>query len=97
MSRLVMPMRKVPWDRFLDDLSAKNYRECPVCGGPWRPWHGSYLPCHAVCLVPPALQDELLDEQCVTVGEQAARLGVNEGTVRAAIAQARKRRRGGAR
>jgi len=38
-----IPMRDVPWPQ------SGNYI-CPVCQGPWRPFTGSCLPCHARCV-----------------------------------------------
>ena len=40
-----LPLRDKPWP-----LGLHEPRGCPVCGGYWKPWAGSRLPCHARCL-----------------------------------------------
>lgn len=85
-----LPLRKEPWANF------GGWTVCPVCLTLWRPWRGSYLPCHAKCLLTDEAQDELADELGVGQAEQAERLGVTVAVIRASIAASLKRRRGAA-
>lgn len=39
-----LPLRTEPWP------SGSNTTTCPVCGLWWRPFAGSILPAHAMCL-----------------------------------------------
>lgn len=86
----VMPLRTTPYK------GQGKFQFCEVCGGPWRPWAGSVLPCHARCLYAPADQDTLL-EVCEGRGtrplkEIAEALGVTLGILNANTRQAIKRR-----
>lgn len=82
-----MPLRSEPWPP-----GAHAPRECPVCWDYWRPWAGSYLPCHGRCLFTEDEQDALLDEDR-TAKAQAQDHGVTQSVIRAALGAAMKRRK----
>jgi hypothetical protein len=85
-----VPLRTSPWASGI----YHGRHECPVCGKAWWPWAGSYLPCHARCLMTESAQDEIL--ACPdTVGVIADRLGVSVAVIRASLrlAAARKEAR----
>lgn len=82
-----LPLRETPWQGF------DKFTTCPVCGGPWRPWEGSLLPCHAKCLLTEEAQDDLADEVGVTQADQAKRLGVSVAVIRASVDAALRRRK----
>jgi hypothetical protein len=43
-----IPLRRKPWPP-----GKHRVRPCPVCGKTWFPWAGSFLRCHARCLLAP--------------------------------------------
>ena len=79
-------LRAEPWPP-----GESGWRRCAVCDEPWRPWAGSRLPCHARCFLSPEEQESLLDERA-RIAEQAERLGVTIGVIRASHFAALKRR-----
>lgn len=81
-----IPLREEPWQS-----PEIGPRPCPVCGELWRPWVGSFLPCHARCLFTDEEQDALLEENA-TRAAQARRLGVTVSVIQAALSAARRRR-----
>lgn len=46
MIKFRIPLRTTPWPKGLQEA-----HDCPVCGEYWHPWPGSYLNCHARCLL----------------------------------------------
>lgn len=80
--RPTIPLRDDP------TVGQGEFQQCPVCDGPWRPWAGSRLPCHARCLYAPADQDALLaicEAPAVdyTLSDVSAALGVTPGILTA--------------
>jgi hypothetical protein len=72
----VIPLLKKPWPK-----GENGWIPCPVCGQPWRPWAGSYLPCHARCL----FDDD--EERAIKNDPRSTRvianeLGVTESVIR---------------
>lgn len=63
-----------------------GWQSCRYCGLPWRPWAGTKLDGHAVCVVPPHVQDfayHLASTGCVTTNRLAVRFSVSPSTVMA--------------
>jgi len=81
-----LPLRETPWG------PSEPERPCPVCGGWWRPWVGSTMPCHARCLLYEWAQDELADLK-ESEARIALRLGLKLTVVRASIQEALRRRK----
>jgi hypothetical protein len=44
-------LRETPWTR---ENGGGTWQPCPCCNKRWRPFVGSFLPCHARCLYEPA-------------------------------------------
>lgn len=80
--KLLLPMRLEPWP------PRTPARTCPICGTWWRPWTGSFLPCHASCLFSPedkrTIRRRALTEMRA-LDVVAAELGVPTSVVRAIL------------
>ncbi len=42
---LNLPLKETPWP------NGNAVTTCPICGDKWKPAIGSFLPCHARCLL----------------------------------------------
>lgn len=84
-----MELRKEPWPA-LEEGYYHPSMPCPVCGQLFRPWAGSYLPCHARCLMTEEEQDAMLYSN-KSNKQLSQELGVTLSVIRASINQARQR------
>ncbi len=75
-SDLTMPMRTKPWPQ-----KQSRARLCPICGTTWRPWAGSFLPCHARCLFQEHAA-EAIRSSAASDGKLAAGYGVTPSIIR---------------
>lgn len=83
-----LPMRAEPWQ-------SSERQVCPVCGGTWRPWVGSRLPCHARCLFDDENLGYFLEIAArpkVAIAELARHQGISLATARAIIRYGTERR-----
>lgn len=77
-----LPMREVPWP------PGGCTTTCPLCGGYWRPFAGSFLPAHAKCLFSPEDKErirQMVLSSTKRLDDTAAELGIPTQIVRAII------------
>jgi hypothetical protein len=74
-----LPMRTEPWPQGMAGVIS-----CPVCGAAWRPWPGSFLPCHTACLFDERDQRRIVEVAMgsIRLAELAGLLGVTTSIVR---------------